>query len=71
MAVILPRESDYFVSDSTAFTKYQLYLVASGRDLSLILADGLRQNIRAEHAPYKACEGLESGRPWRDIWPYA
>jgi hypothetical protein len=54
MAVLLPRDSDYFVYDSTAIAKYQLYLVASGRDISLILADGLRQNIRAKHAPNKA-----------------
>ena len=50
----MPRNGDYIVTDSTEGTKYQLYLVAHRDVLSLILADGLRQNIRAKYAPNKA-----------------
>jgi len=43
-----------------ALSKYQIYLVALLLDLSLILLDGLRQNIRKKYAPYQAGKRLQS-----------
>ena len=57
--------------NSMSLSKYQIYLVARKRQLSLILLDEVRQNICAKYEAYQTGQRLQPRRAWRTVRPHA